>query len=52
MDNKRKASQVLNNNPHGRRLRGPKIKKDGRIVYKQILRNAKLQIGERGKKNS
>jgi len=42
---------IGNNNPQGCRVRGrPKKKPDGGIVFKQILINAKLQIGKRGKK--
>ena len=49
MDSKRKVSQVFNSNPQGSWLRWhPKT--DGEIVYKQILINAKLQIGKRGQK--
>jgi len=45
MDRKRKVSKVFKINPQGIRLRGDQ-KTDG-IVYKQILRNGKLQIGKR-----
>ena len=44
-----KRCQVFNNNPQGSRLKGL-LKTDGEIVYKQILINAKLEIGERGQK--
>jgi hypothetical protein len=47
MESKSKVSQVFNNNPQVSRLRG-RPKTDGGIVYKQILINAKLQIGKRG----
>ena len=49
MEGKSKASQVFNNNPRGSRLRGGPKTDDG-ILYKQILKNAKLQIGKRGQK--
>jgi len=49
VDSKRKVSQIFNNNPQGSRLRG-RPKTDGGIVYKQVLINAKLQIGMRGQK--
>jgi hypothetical protein len=45
MDSKRKGSQVFNNNPQGSRLRG-RPKTGGGIFYKQILINAKLQVGK------
>jgi hypothetical protein len=46
-----KSCQVFNNNPQGSQLKGlPKT--DGGIVYKQILINAKFQIGERGHKTA
>jgi hypothetical protein len=48
-DNKRKISQILNNNPQGSRLKG-RPKTDGGIVYKQILINAKYKL-EREVKN-
>jgi hypothetical protein len=38
-----KESQVFKNNPQGSWLRGQK--KGGGIVYRQMLRNAKLHIG-------
>ena len=41
LENKRKVIEVLNT-PHGSRLRG-QPKKDGGILYKQILINAELQ---------
>jgi hypothetical protein len=46
MEGKRKVIKVINNTPHGSRLRG-RPKTDGGIVYKQILISAKLQIGKR-----
>jgi hypothetical protein len=49
MDSTRRVSQVFNNNPQRRRLRG-RPKTDGGTVYKQILINPKLQIGKRGQK--
>ena len=49
MDSKRKVGQVFNNKYQGSRLRG-RPKTDGGIVYGQILINAKLRIGKRGKK--
>jgi hypothetical protein len=51
MDGERKVSQVFNNNPQGSRLRVRQKKTNGGVVYKQILVNAKLQIGKRGQKN-
>jgi hypothetical protein len=48
MFRKRNVSQLFKNNPHGSPLRQrPKI--DG-ILYKQVIINAKLQIGKRNKK--
>ena len=49
MDSKRKVSQVFNNNPQGSRLRGRPKNRWWNCV--QILINAKLQIGKRGKKS-
>ena len=51
MDGKSKLSQVFNDNPEESRLKG-RPKTDGGIVYKQVLINAKFQIGKRGKKQS
>ena len=51
MDSKREASQVLNSNPQGRRLRG-RPKTDGVTVYRQISTNTKLQTGKRRKEQS
>ena len=51
MESKRKASQVFNNSPKGSQLRG-RPKTNGGIVYKQMLINVKLQIGNRCKKQS
>ena len=42
MYSKRKVIQIFNNNPPGSRLRG-RPKKNGEIVYKQVLINAQLQ---------
>jgi len=50
-ESKRKASQVFNNSPKGSQLRG-RPKTNGGIVYKQMLINVKLQIGNRCKKQS
>jgi hypothetical protein len=49
MDSKRKISTIFNLNPKGNQLTGPKT--DDKIAYRQI-KNEKLQIRERGKKNS
>ena len=51
MDSTRKVSQVCNNNPQGSG-KGDDQKTDGGTVYKQILINAKLKTGKRGKKHS
>jgi len=48
MDSRRKASQVLNNNTQGNRLRERAKGRWWNCV--QILINAKQQIGKRGKK--
>jgi len=45
MDSKRKVCQVYNDNRQGSQLTG-QTKTGGGTVYKQILINAKLQIGE------
>jgi hypothetical protein len=50
MDGNRKGSQVFNNNPQESCLRKKKKKTEGGIVYRQILRNAKLQIEKKKKK--
>jgi len=51
MDSERKVSDILNNSPKGSRLRGiPKNRWWNCVQYKQILINAKLQTGKRGKK--
>jgi len=42
MDSKRKVIQIFNNNAQGSQLRG-RPKRDGEIVRKQVLINAKLQ---------
>jgi hypothetical protein len=48
MVSKRKASQLFNNNPHWSPLtRRPKI---GGILYKQVIKNAKLKIEKRSQK--
>jgi hypothetical protein len=49
MDSKRNISQIFNNNPQGSRL-SERQKTDGGTMYKQILIDAKLQIGQRGQK--
>lgn len=49
MDSKRKVCQVYNDNRQGSQLTG-QTKTGGGTVYKQILINAKLQIGEWGQK--
>jgi hypothetical protein len=48
--NKWKPCQIFNSNPQVIRLRG-RPKTNGGIVYKQILINAKLQIGKGGQKS-
>ena len=48
MDSKRQVSQLFNNNPQRIRIRG-RPKRYGGTVYKQILINAKLKTGKRGK---
>ena len=48
MFRKRKVSQLFKNNPHGSPLR-QRPKMDG-ILYKQVIINAKLQIGKRSQK--
>jgi len=50
MNGRRKASQVLKNNPQGSRLKGRP--KNGWLNCVQILINAKLQIGFRGQKRN
>jgi hypothetical protein len=49
MDSNRTVSHMLHNNSQGRRLKG-RPKTDGGTVYKQILINAKLQIGKAGQR--
>jgi len=53
MDGERIVSQVFSNNPQGSRLR---VRLKNRwwncVLYKQILVDAKLQIGKRGQKQS
>jgi hypothetical protein len=51
MDSRRKVSQLFKNNPQESWLRGQQTK-DGEILYQQILKNAKLQIGYRSQKPS
>jgi hypothetical protein len=46
LESKRKVIEVLNNTPHGSRLKRT-TKRDGGIVYKHIVINAELQIGKR-----
>jgi len=51
MDSTQKLGQVFNSDPQGSRLIGwPKT--EGGIMYKQMLINAKLQIGKRGQKQT
>jgi hypothetical protein len=49
MDSKRNLSKIFNNNPQGSRL-SERPKTDGGTMYKHILIDAKLQIGQTGQK--
>jgi hypothetical protein len=51
MDNKRKVPQVFNNNPQGSRIRGKPKHRWWNCVQTGTI-NAKLQVGEKGQKQS